>query len=589
MALDAIFLKGLVGELSAKLTGGKIERINEPARGTVVLTVKAGSRVELFIGGSSGSPRIHLTEANFERPQEPPMFCMLLRKHLTGARIISVTQPALDRVVSLRLTAPGMFGEGEERYLHVELFGRAVNMILTDGEGIITDCLYRTGSAQSERAVLPGLKYRLPPMQDKADLLSLTRDEIGGVLKSANKNASDERTLDRAVLGSFLGISPLIARELAYLAYGDTGIRVAGAREIDGLEAIIDKLCKLAELVHEGRFAPTLIRDREGEPFDFSYMPVSQYGVDYVNETAGNFSKLLDGFYTRRDSEERRRQRARELTRTVRSARDRVARRLAAQRQELGETERREWFRECGDLITANIYAMRKGAAVLEAEDFYSETGGVRSIPLDPRKTPQQNAAKYYKDYNRLKSAKVHLTRLIAQGEEELEYLESVLDELARAEDPRDLAEIRAELRDGGYIRATSRDKRERRAASAPMRFRSTAGFDIRVGRNNAQNDALTKSAGRGDIWLHTQKIHGSHVIISAAGAEVDGQTLAEAASLAAFYSQGRDSGKVAVDITLAKHVKKPAGARPGMVIYTDYKTVAAVPDGELAEKLRVK
>ncbi len=570
MGFDALFLRCLNRELRDGLIGARIEKIQQPARGTVVLTVKGEARRDLMIGGSSGAPRIHFTAAGFEKPREPPMFCMLLRKHLTGARILDLTMPATDRVLVMRLAAPGMFGEGEERGLVAELIGHAANLILTDGEGIITDCLYRSGSAEDRRALQPGMRYRLPPMQDKRELLELDDGEIAQITAGFPQG----KPLDRCVLETFLGISPPVAREIAFRAGGGDA-----ARE---LSALRDAVLSGGE--------PYLLLDPQGRPFDFSYIPILQYGKEYTLQRADSYSKLLDAFFAGRDAMERRRQRSGELRRTVVNAKNRVERRLAAQRQELLETEDRDRLRECGDIITANIYAMKKGQRELAAEDFYSESGGIRKIPLDPMKTPQQNAAKYYKDYNRAKSAAAHLTERIASGENELSYLESVIEELELAETEEDLAEIRSELEDAGYLRAPKQAKRVKRRPSRPMTFRSGAGFIIRAGRNNTQNDALTlKESAKTDLWLHASGMHGSHVVIACEGAEPDPQTVEEAASIAAWYSKGRASAKVPVDVTQIRQIKKPPNSRPGTVIYHTYRTIMAIPDESLVEKLKIK
>ncbi len=586
MSLDALFLKPLTEELREFLVGAKIEKIQMPARGTVVMTVRGEGRRDLLIGGSAGAPRLHFTAFDLEKPREPPMFCMLLRKHLIGARILEVSQPGTDRVVTMRLAAPGMFGEGEERGLAVELMGRTANLILTDGEGVITDCLYRTGSAEDPRPVLPGMRYRLPQMQSKRDLLEMSDEEIA----SAVDGFPDEREADRCVVGAFLGLSPLVARELCARAAGDASPRVYNVRADGRMEALVRELAALRDTVNGGEGAPYLVFDRDGEPMDFTYLPVTQYGPGYEVRKYESFSELLDAFYSRRDSLERRRQRSRELTKTVKNARDRVARRLEAQRRELKDTEDRDWLRECGDIITANMYAMKKGQRELVAEDFYAEGGGERSIPLDPKKTPQQNAAMYYKEYNRMKSAVTHLTVQIASGEGELEYLESVLEELERAENEQDLLEIRSELTDGGYLRSPKGGRPGKRLRSQPMRFRSSAGLLIRVGRNNAQNEQLSlKDSSKGDMWFHAQKTPGSHVVVSLEGGRLDDVTAAEAASLAAYYSGAASSGKAPVDMTEVRNLKKPAGGRPGMVIYHTYRTVMAKPDGELAERLKIR
>ena len=570
MAFDALFLRCLKGELERELTGARIEKIQQPARGTLLLTVKGERRRELLIGGSSGAPRLHFTGEALEKPQEPPMFCMLLRKHLTGARILEVSMPATDRVLLFRLAAPGQFGEGEERGLAVELFGHAANVILTDREGIITDCLFRAGSAEDARAVQPGSRYRLPPPQKKRDLLALSDREI--VELCAQRDPG--RPVDRWVLESFLGVAPLVAREMAYRA--ESGQLAA-------------ELCRLRDAVLAGG-QPCLLTGPEGAPFDFSYIPLFQYGPGYALEKAESFSALLDAFYAKKDAVERRRQRSGELRRAAGTARNRVIRRLEAQRQELLNTENKDWLRQCGDIITANLYAMRKGQTELVAEDFYAGDGAMRQIALDPQKTPQQNAARYYKDYTRAKSALAHLTERIEQGQEELSYLDSVLEEIDRAETERDLAEIRAELEETGYLRAPRQNRRPKRQPIQPMRFRSGAGLLIRAGRNNAQNDQLTlRDSAKTDLWLHAQKLHGAHVILSCQGKTPDPQSVREAACVAAYYSQGREAAKVPVDVTQVRQIKKPPASRPGMVIYHTYRTLLAEPDEALVEKLRIK
>jgi len=583
MPLDSVFITALTAELSSALTGAKIEKVQQPGRSDLVLTLRTDSgRKNLFVGGAGGSARVHLSAMDYEKPMEPPMFCMLLRKHLIGARITAVRQLPDERIMSFDLDAPGMFGEGEKRGLVFELFGRTANVILTDGEGLITDCLYRQGSLEDKRAVLPGMRYRPPEKQDKRALTSLSDGEICDIVTSADSEAY----ADKWLVKSFFGLSPLVARELCWRACGDTS-RPMLRMPLDKLSS---ELCNLRDRIAGGRFEPTLITGPDGTPFDFSYMPILQYGPEYALMRAESFSALLEGFWGRRSEEERRRQRSATLMKTVKGIRDRTERRIAAQRQELLSAENRETLRENGDLITSNLHTMKKGMTVLRAYDYYSPDGGEREIKLDPLKTPQQNAAKYYRDYTKLKRAEAHLTELILKGEDELEYLESVCDALSRAETVRDVSEIREELVSAGFIRAQSASKREKRRPEGPMRFVTDTGLEVRVGRNNTQNDALTlKQAARGDMWLHTQKIHGSHVVISCAGTPPDEVSLMQAASLAAYYSQARDGTKVPVDYTLIKYVKKPNGARPGMVIYTDYKTIYADPDEQLALRLRTK
>lgn len=570
MALDARFLTALTAELRRELVGAKIEKVNMPTRRELVLSLRKRS---LYIGGAAGSNRICLTEEDYERPAEPPMFCMLLRKHLIGAKIEEISQPEGERIVIIDLTAPGMFGEGEKRRLIAELFGQSVNIILTDGEGVITDCLIRAGGLDEKRAVLPGMVYRLPPAQDK---LPLEKADIRALAADADGDA----LISKWVMRTFAGISPLVAREISCRAAGDAAAPVYACGS--------DRLADALEWLRGALPKPYAVLDPDGRAAEFSYIPITQYGEGYKNAEIGSFSELLDTYYIEKSRAERQKARTGDLIRTVKAHRDRVERRLEAQREELAATANREYLRECGDIITTNLYQMKKGMTVLRALDYYDPEGGEREIRLDPLKTPQQNAAKYYKDYNRMKSAEKHLTERISLGEEELGYLESVLDELERADSAATVTEIRAELTEAGVLRAERSKKREKLRSEGPMRFRSSAGLVIRVGRNNLQNDRLTlRDSAKTDLWLHTQKVHGSHVVISTEGGRADEDTIREAASLAAYFSQGRDGGKLPVDCALIKYVKKPAGARPGMVIYTDYKTVIAEADGELVERLK--
>ena len=586
MPLDAVCLTALKNELADEITGLKIDKIQQPERDALLLSLRGSSTIRLLISAGSGNARLYVTESAFENPSAPPMFCMLLRKHLSGAVIREISQPSLERVVDITLSAGDALGVQCEKHLIIELIGRASNIILTDQDGLIIDCLRRVGGELSEkRQVLPGLKYRLPPTSGRRDFLETTGEEILHLLD----DTPPEKTAEKWLTDHFLGLSPLVARELVHSAYGDCDRRVSAIKADDGGRALVIVLEGLAAAIRNGAFQPVLLSDQTGKPRDFTYMSITQYGTVMKQEMVSGFSVLLERFYTQRDKAERNRQRASALTKSVKTARDRQRRKLGLQREELKTTKDRERLRQLGDLITANLHRMGKGMTALRTEDFYSEDGNTCEIRLDPLKTPQQNAAKYYKDYTKAKKAEGYLTEQIERGEQEFQYLQSVLEELARAEGERDLSEIRQELLGTGYLKKQKTGKKEKRTETQPLRFRSSTGFDIWVGKNNGQNDRLTlKTAHKSDIWLHTQKIHGSHVIISTDGTVPDDLTLHEAAVLAAWYSQARESSKVPVDYTLVKFVKKPSGARPGMVIYTDYKTLLVMPDEETVQHLKI-
>lgn len=588
MPLDAIFLTALRNELAGQIIGLKIDKIQQPEQDQIILSLRGvGAASRLLISAGTGDARAHLTVAAFENPQNPPMFCMLLRKHLTGAKIKSVTQPPLERALDFCLDCFDALGEPCEKHLIVELLGRYSNIILTSQDGSIIDCLRRVDTLMSElRQVLPGLYYRLPPAQDKRDPLHITQKEFSALLKGSGTG----RTADQWLLDTFNGFSPLICRELIFRAYGDTETCMAEVLSKDVGAALFDAFTTLAEDVSAGKLGAYMLLDDNDKPRDFSYTPIHQYGSLLRLECADSFSTLLDAFYTRRGAAERMRQRSQALTKTIKNAHDRVLRKLEIQREELKKTLGRERLREIGDMITANMHAIKKGTAVFRAVDYYAEDGQEIDIRLDPLKTPQQNAAKYYKDYSKAKTAETALKGQIVLGEGELDYLKSVLDEISRAESERDLVEIRQELTATGYVRTQKTTKREKPTQSQPARFQSSTGNIIHVGRNNIQNETLThKTAFKTDIWLHAQKIPGSHVIISTNGQGPDSETLNEAAALAAYYSQARESKKIPVDYTLVKHVKKISGGRPGMVTYTDYKTIIAEPSEELVKRLKGK
>ena len=587
MPLDALCLSGVVAELKPILTGAKIDKVHQPGRDEMILALRLGrGNGRLLLSASPNHPRLQMTELSRENPDAPPMFCMLLRKHLMGGRILSVEQPHLERIVELRLEVLDELGDRKERRLILEAMGRRANLVLVDDQGRIVDCLRRVdGDMSAQRQLLPGLFYRLPPAMEKADPTALD----GGAWLRRVEQAPGESRVDHWLLDTFGGWSPLVCREIAFRAGGrvDVTFDELGPQ---GRVRVGEAAEALLKTVRENSFTPTVI-SVEKRPKDFTFFPAEQY--EEAGECAAypTFSALMDRFYEQRENQERIRQKGQDLIRSITNARDRTARKIANQQRELDATQDRERLRQFGDIITSNLHAMERGMATLRAMDFYDPDGGEVEIKLDPLLTPQQNAAKYYKEYNKAKTAEEMLTIQLEKGRRELDYLNSVLENITLAEGERDLQEIRQELADTGYLRRQAKGKdKGRRLSPKPMEFRSTAGLRISVGKNNVQNDLLTcKQAFKSDIWFHTQKIHGSHVILWTGGAQPDLQSLNEAACLAAWFSQGRESGKVPVDYTPVKYVKKPAGARPGMVVYTTYETAWVTPDESLVKRLRVK
>ena len=578
MPLDAICLRALTNELKGQLLDARIDKVQQPARDQIVLLLRGNLR--LLINAGPNQPRVQLTEVLRENPAEPPMLCMLLRKHLVGGRITEIEQSGLERIVTFTVRSVNELGESGTKKLVLEAMGRRSNLLLLDEDDRILDCMRRVEfEVSGARALLPGLYYQLPTPLDK--LSPLTDPE--GAVELARRGGGAEETAERFLLDRYLGISPLIARELALRAFGAADARFADRS--DGCERLAAEMERLAEAVRENRFTPTML-SREGKPVDFTYCPITQYGAETAQTTFPTFSALLDAFYTERDRQEAAQRRGRELTRTVTSAHDRVVRKLGMLEKEYAASQDRDTLRLYGDLITANLYRMERGAARLTAQNYYDENGAELDIPLDPLLTPQQNAAKYYKRYTKAKTAEKHLREQIDKAIGERDYLESVQGEIALAQTEAEFAELRRELQETGYLRRSGKEKKGHEKPIAPREFRSSSGLRILVGRSNVQNDALTRKADKRDLWLHTQKIHGSHVIIVCGGQTPDEQTMTEAATLAALYSQARQGQNVPVDTTLVRNVKKPAGSLPGMVIYDRYTTLYVTPDETLPERL---
>ncbi|MCI8301309.1 MAG: fibronectin/fibrinogen-binding protein [Oscillospiraceae bacterium] len=583
MPLDAICLTGVVRELRDAVLGLRIEKIQQPARDQVILTLR-GSRKLLLCAGASQA-RIHLTTAARENPAQPPMFCMLLRKHLGGGRLSAIDQPALERAVILTIDMVDEMGEPGQRRLVIECMGRYSNLILLDGQDRIIDCLRRVDMEMSEkRQVLPGLFYRLPPAQEKLDPLSISGEDFRAMLDAAPDGTEAARWL----LDRFTALSPLVCRELAHADCQD-GEHLFDNGDRERLAGTFSVWQEMVRGESGRRFTPWMLT-RDGTPSDFSYMPIEQYGKAMEGQPWDAFSPMLDAFYEKREQAERVRQRGADLQRTAANARDRARRKLVLQEKEYAQTQDRDRLRVCGELITANLYRMEKGQSTLRAQNYYEEGCPEMDIPLDPLLTPQQNAAKYFKRYSKAKTAEKYLSEQMAAARRERDWLESVLDELSRAETEQDFVDIRRELREAGHIRGGVSGKREpRRGPSRPRAFRSSGGLRILVGRSNTQNDQLVREAFKSDYWFHTQRIHGSHVILCAEGREPDERSMTEAAMLAAWFSQGREGGQVAVDYTQVKNVKKPAGARPGMVVYDPYQTAYVTPEEELVKSLAEK
>ena len=572
MAFDAYFLSAVLGEIREKAIGARVEKIHQPSRDTVILLLRCEQgREKLLFAANPAAPRLHLTTANPENPQEPPMFCMMLRKHLQGARLASVTQPPMERAATFRFDCTDEMGYPVQKALVAELMGRTCNLYLLGPDGRIIDCLRRVGLDETaKRPALPGLCYQEPEKVQKENPLEWTLENYVNLLASPGSDVLADRLMD--TLG---GLSPLVCREAALYAAGDVDARVENLE----VSATAEKLLLFFQenLRHP---APWYYAQADGTPKQFAFCPIREYGPC---QKAESFTALLDGYYIVRDRKDAMRQKSQSLRKTVSNLCQRIQRKLAIQEKELEATYDRERLRQLGDIVTANIHRIVKGQTVLAAEDFYDEEMKTIQIPISAILSPQQNAAKFYKDYTRMKNAEKELTRQIQLGQQELGYLQSVLDELNRAQTEPELEEIRQELSTGGYVRQDTARRKMKQSKLTPMRFESTDGYPIYVGRNNRQNDELTfKLARKDDIWLHAQKVHGSHVIISCGGTKPPDDTVTQAAQLAAYYSESTGGQNIPVDVTPVKQVKKLPGAKPGMVIYHTYNTVIVNPYGEI-------
>ena len=567
MAFDAFFLTAVLEEIRRKATGARVEKIHQPSRDTVILLLRCeGGREKLLIAANPAAPRLHLTTASPENPEQPPMFCMLLRKHLSGARLASVTQQPMERLAVFAFDCTDEMGYPVQKRLVVELMGRTCNIYLLGPDGRIIDCLRRVGlDESSRRQALPGLYYQDPEPVNKRDPGVLEQLDYVNLLGEPGADLLADRLMD--TLG---GLSPLVCREAALYAAGAADARVEGLEP----EAVGEKL-HLFFREHLAHPAPYYCLQGD-TPKQFAFCPIRQYGGC---REAESFTALMDEYYIVRDRKDAMRQKSQAVRKTVSNLCQRLRRKLAIQEKELEATYDRERLRQLGDILTANIHRIQKGARFVEAEDFYDEEMKVIQIPLSEVLSPQQNAAKYYKDYARMKTAEKELTRQMELAEQELVYLESVLEELNRAGTEQELEEIRRELQEGGYVREDAARKRMKQAKSQPMRFESTDGYPIYVGRNNRQNDELTfKLARKDDLWLHAQKVHGSHVIISCGGTVPPDDTVTQAAQLAAYYAETTGGQNIPVDVTPVKQVKKHPAGKPGMVIYHTYRTVIANP-----------
>lgn len=583
MALDGIFLHFLKDEIISEILGARVDKVFQPSKDEIILAFRTREGVKkLLLSARANSPRIHFIQKTPENPQQPPMLCMLLRKHLTGAVLKEVRQAELDRILFMDFEATNEIGDRVELSVCIEIMSKHSNVILMYKDGKIIDSLKRVDITKSSfRQVLPGLQYQFPPAQQKICLLNA---DVSDVLTAVQ--SFPEKRMSAALLSVLQGVSPIVCRDIAKNC-DNSSVADLTASQLDDVR---NSLTKLQQRVINGSPEPTIILDSDNKPRDFSFMKIEQYGDSASSQKFETCSLLLDSFYDERDRIERTHQRAQDLFRLLHNTIERISRKINVQKAELNECANRETLRIYAELIQANQYQLQKGSFYYDLYNYYDNNNVVR-IKADPALTPSQNAQKYYKEYKKSRTAEEKLNELISSGEQELLYIESVLDLLTRSNTERELSEIRAELAEQGYLRSRqTRNKQKQQKALPPIEYRSTDGFTILVGRNNIQNDRLSlKLAHNYDMWLHVKNIPGSHVVVVSNGVQVSDLAVSQAAIIAAYHSRARDSSQVPVDFTYIKNLRKPQGAKPGKVIYNTYQTLTVNPQQDVVDKLFIK
>jgi predicted ribosome quality control (RQC) complex YloA/Tae2 family protein len=584
LPFDGVVAESIVKELAQKLSGGRIEKVLQPEADELVLLVRARNmNHRLVMSASPNYPRIHITETVKENPSSPPVFCMLLRKHLTGGRIISFEFNDYERIIGVVIEAQNELGDISVKKLVIEIMGRYSNIILLNSDNRVIDAIKHIDSEiSSVREVMPARLYVLPPSQDKLSPAGLDVSYLTGMLDTANS------AVEKFLLEHIKGFSPLLCREACCRA-GIDGRKRAADLDPDERTALEGSLCSMQDEIRNGKYVPAVMYedDQHLRPLDFHCLDIHLYAF---REKFDSVSQALDRFYDSCDRAERLRQKKSDLYKVLNTVIDRCSKKMALQQEALRDVADREKLKLYGELITASIYAIPHNAESVSLFNYYSDKGEYIDIPLDPNLTPQANAQRYYRKYAKAKNTYTFTSRQLEETRSELDYLESVLLMLDNCTSLQEIDEIRQELAEQGYMAQRRRKADKSRPASTePLHFRSTDGFDIYIGKNNRQNDQLTlKTAQSGDIGLHTKAIPGSHVIIRKAGREIPERTIEEAAVLAAWHSKARMSSNVQVDYTAVKNVSKPSGAKPGMVIYVNYRTAVVTPDRKLVERLKV-
>lgn len=588
MALDGLVIHSIVDELHKKLLGGKIDKVYQPENDEVVLHIRNNKEnFKLVLSCSASNPRVYLA-SNYkkENPINAPMFCMLFRKYIQGGNIVDISQIGFERIIKISVESFDELKEKTTKDIIIEIMGRHSNIILTHSfDNKIIDSAKRIPPSVSRvRQILPGQIYVLPPEQDKLNPI----DEVSLNL-FIDTLTSFNGPIFKAIYSKFLGISPVVAKEICFRANIDENILIDEISSND-ISKIYKEFYSLFKSIKDNMYNPSMVIDESiDKVLDFSCINLSQFSnLSIINDDS--ISKILENYYVTKDIKDRIHQRSSDLRKSISIKLDRLYNKLNKQEKELIESENAEIYKVKGELITSYIYMIEKGMKSIEVANFYDPEYKNIIISLNPNFTPSENAQKYFKKYNKMKTAKKEITSQIEITKEEIDYLENIILSIENCENLAELMDIREELSKVGYLRTKNNSKRETKLTTKPHEFISSNGFKILVGKNNKQNDHLTlKIASNEDIWMHTKNIPGSHVIIKTEGKEVPDETIFEGAMLAAFFSKSKMSSQVPVDYTKKKNVKKPNGSKPGMVIYETNSTIYVTPTEELVAKLKSK
>lgn len=568
MSFDGLFTRAMATELLGNLKGGRITKVQQPFTNEMVLVVRAnGKNQKLLLSVHPSYARVQLTEETYENPKEPPMFCMLLRKHLEGYFIDNLYQIGHDRIIVLEVRGRNEIGDTSYKKLMIEIMGRHSNIILVDQEkNTILDSIKHVSYAvNSHRAILPGYEYKAPPPQDKQDPFTATEEDV---LKAIDFNSGK---LDKQIVQQFSGISPLLAKEIVFQA------------DLANRETLPKAFISKIKEIKEEQYNPSIIQTTDKEYFYFQDL----FHLKGDSKSFSTLSKMLDRFYFGKAERDRVKQQSNDLERFIINERDKNEKKIHKLNKSLQEAENAEQYQLLGELLTANIFAAKKGMKEIEVVNYYDPEGKMLKIILDPRKTPSENAQKYFTKYQKAKNSIGIIKEQISLAENELAYFETLLQQIISAS-PKDIQEIREELIEEGYLRERQKKQTKKKQNTKPVldQYFAGDGTEILVGKNNKQNDYLTnKVAARDEIWLHTKDIPGSHVVIRSK--EPSEETIVEAAKLAAYFSKAKQSSSVPVDYTLVRHVKKPSGAKPGFVIYDNQQTVYVTPDEDTVLRLK--